>query len=171
MINKIVLSVFALYLLIFCNFTKELIGCKLNYILDTNIYYKHLIAFILLLFLIILIDEDNINKNVFYNIGLAIIIYILFIISTRIHYLLIFTILCLLLIIYILDKSAEKEKETNIDLYNTYKYYQKILIIIVIILIIIGFILYLYVKYKEYNNNFSLLTFLFGNLKCKNKKF
>jgi len=65
-ISKIIVSVFALYLLIFCNFTKELIGCKFNYILDSNIYYKHFIAFILLLFLIILIDEENINKNLFY---------------------------------------------------------------------------------------------------------
>ena len=37
-ISKIIVSVFALYLLIFCNFTKELIGCKFNYLLDTNIY-------------------------------------------------------------------------------------------------------------------------------------
>jgi hypothetical protein len=166
-IKKIVLSIFALYLLIFCNFTKELIGCKLNYILDTNIYYKHFVAFILLLFLIVLIDEENINKNVLYNIGLAIIIYILFIISNRIHYLLIFIILCLLLSIYILDKSAEKEKETNINLYNNYKYYQLILIIILLLLIFIGFIHYLYNKYYEYNSKFSFLTFIFGNLKCK----
>ncbi len=166
-ISKIIVSVFALYLLIFCNFTKELIGCKFNYLLDTNIYYKHLIAFILLLFLIILIDEENINKNLLYNIGLAIIIYILFIISTRINHLLIIIILGILLIIYILDKSAEKEKETNINLYNTYKYYQLILIIIVIILMIIGFIYYLYEKYMEYDKKFSILTFIFGTLKCK----
>jgi len=127
-ISKIIISVFAFYLIIFCNFTKELVGCKLTYLLDTNIYYKHFVAFILLLFLIILIDEDNINNNIFYNIAYAIIIYILFIISTRIYYLIIIIILVLLLLIYILDKLAIKEKEKNEELSNTYKFYQKILI-------------------------------------------
>jgi len=166
--KKIVLSILSLYLLIFCNFTKELVGCKLTYLLDTNIYFKHIIAFILLLFLIILIDEENIKKSIFVNLIFAIIIYIFFLISTRINYIFIIIILILLLCIYILDKISLKEKENNNKI--NYDYYQKIeiiLIILVTITIIIGFIKYMIEKYNEYNKNFSLLTFIFGTLKCK----
>lgn len=74
----------------------SLVGCKLNYLLDTNIYYKHLVAFILLLFLIILIDEENINNDIFYNIAYAIL-------STRVNY----------IIMFVLDKLEKKEEDNN----------------------------------------------------------
>lgn len=165
--TKIVLSVLSLYLLIFCNFTKELVGCKLTHILDTNIYCKHLIAFILLLFLIILIDEENTKNNILSNIFIAITIYILFIISTRLNIIYITIILILLLVIFVIDKISKNEKETNNERYENYKKLEIILIILTILIIIIGFTSYAITKYHEYDKNFSILTFIFGTLTCK----
>jgi len=166
-LSKIILPIFAFYLLIFCNYTKELIGCKLNYILDTNIYAKHIIAFLLLYFLVIIVDSENIENTYLYNFGITFIIYILFIITTRIPYYLIIIILILLIILYIINniKKKEIEKKNNIDKY----FYMEIsLIIIIFIFMSIGFIYYGLEKYCEYGNNFSLFTFIRGNIKCKN---
>jgi len=164
-VSKIIVSIFAFYLLIFCNFTKELVGCKLNYLLDTNIYYKHLVAFILLLFLIILIDEENLNNDIFYNIAYAVLIYLLFILSTRINYIIMLVLLIFLIIIFVLDKLEKKEQDNNKK--DNYKFSKNIFIILTIILIVVGVTHYLITKYNEYDKNFSFVTFIFGNLTCK----
>jgi hypothetical protein len=176
-ISKIIISIFIFYLLIFCNYTKELIGCKLNYYLSTNIYAKHLIAFLLLYFLIIIVDSDNIENTYLYNIGISFIVYILFIITTRIPYYLIIPILILLIILYIINKIKKKEQEKNAAIpispyekneVDKYFYMELSLILIIILLMSIGFIYYGLEKYCEYGKKFSILTFIIGNTTCKN---
>jgi len=173
-ISKIVLSIFAFYLLIFCNFTKELIGCKLNYHLSTNMYAKHIVAFILLYFLVIIVDSDNIENTYLYNLGITFIIYILFIITTRIPYYLIIIILILLIILFIInrikkkeEKKTKEESEYNKNEVNKYFYIELSIIILIFLFMIIGFIYYGIEKYCEYKNNFSIFTFIIGNTTCK----
>ena len=117
--------------------------------------------------LIILIDEENTKNNVLSNIFIAITIYILFIISTRLNIIYITIILILLLVIFVIDKISKNEKETNNERYENYKKLEIILIILTILIIIIGFTSYAITKYHEYDKNFSILTFIFGTLTCK----
>lgn len=170
-ISKVILSILAFYLLIFCNYTKELIGCKLNYILNTNIYAKHIIAFLLLYFLIIIVDSDNIENSYFYNFGITFFIYIIFIITTRIPYYLIIIILILLIILYIINKYKKKEEakqeNKNENEINKYFYMELSLIITIFIFMSIGFVYYGFEKYCEYKKSFSLLKFIIGDIKCK----
>jgi len=170
-LSKIIISIFLFYLLIFCNYTKELIGCKLNYYLSTNMYAKHLVAFLLLYFLIIVVDSDNIENTYLYNIGISFLIYILFIITTRIPYYIIILILILLIILYIINKLKKKEQDKNLETnneVNKYFYMELSLIFIIMILMSIGFIYYGLEKYCEYGKKFSILTFILGNTTCKN---
>jgi len=170
-LSKIIISIFLFYLLIFCNYTKELIGCKLNYYLSTNMYAKHLVAFLLLYFLIIVVDSDNIENTYLYNIGISFLIYILFIITTRIPYYIIIVILILLIILYIINKLKKKEQEKNLETkneVNKYFYMELSLIFIIMILMSIGFVYYGLEKYCEYGKKFSILTFILGNTTCKN---
>jgi len=170
-ISKVILSIFAFYLLIFCNYTKELIGCKLQNILDTNIYAKHIIAFLLLYFLIIIVDNDNIENTYFYNFGVCFFIHILFIITTRIPYYLIIIILILLIVLYIINKYKKKEEEKkenkNSNEINKYFYMELSLIFTIFLFMSIGFVYYGFEKYCEYDKKFSILTFVIGNIKCK----
>ncbi len=176
-LSKIIASIFIFYLLVFCNYTKELIGCKLNYHLTTNMYAKHLIGFLLLFFLIIIADGDNIENTYLYNIGLTFIVYILFIITTRIPYYLIIPILILLIALYIINKIKRKEQEKNANLpespyekneVDKYFYMELSIIFIIGLLMSIGFIYYGFEKYCEYGKKFSILTFVIGNTTCKN---
>jgi cbb3-type cytochrome oxidase subunit 3 len=168
-ISELGVPLFALYLLIFCNFSKETLGCKLQYALDENMYFKHLMTFLLLFFLVILTDPKNADKDLLTSFGFTVLTYTIFIITTRTSFLFMIVIIVILLISYILNSIAKKKKEeNNEEEYRKYKLVQNILFIILIIVGSTGFIIYAIEKYREYKDNFSLLKFIFGNPMCKN---
>jgi len=168
-ISDISMPLFALYLLIFCNFNKETLGCRLIQLLDNNMYVKHLMTFLLLFFLVVLIDPKNSDKNLLHNFGLSIMIYILFIITSRVSLPIMIIIVILLVVIYIISNIAKKKKEENKeDEYKRYKLAQNIIFIILMTLALFGIILYGIEKSEEYKGNFSFLTFIFGNPVCRN---
>jgi hypothetical protein len=165
MINiKIAIFLFSFYLLVFCNATYEILGCKLKQALKSNIYIKHLIAFILLTFLIVLTNEDYANKNIYQIILLGILIYIWFIITTRTNIYIVIIILILLLLIYYFDIKIKYE--SNETQKERYRYIQKILFGISIIITIIGFIQYTIKTYNEKKNNFDINKYIFGVINC-----
>ena len=169
-LNKIILAIFLFYLIIFSNYTKELLGCKLKKIFKNNIYSKHLIAFILLYLLINIIDDDNNDENSeIYKFGYSFILYILFIITSRIPYYLIIIIFILLVILYNINKIKIKNKNEDTNKYlDKYIYMELFVILIILFFMAIGFIYYGLEKYCEYGKNFSISTFVIGNIKCKN---
>jgi len=119
-ITGLSVSIFAFYLLVFCNFTKELLGCRLVNFLDTNIYAKHLVAFILLFFLVILVDQKNMERDLLVNFGWSILIYLLFIITTRISFPFMIALLVLPLTIYILHQPKRKMRQNYINNYVSF---------------------------------------------------
>jgi Ca2+/Na+ antiporter len=168
-ISDVSLPLFAFYLIIFCNFTKELLGCKLMHVLDTNIYAKHLIGFVLLFFLVIMVDSKNMEKNLLSNFGYSLMIYVLFIITTRLPYYIMLLFMIILLIMYILGVIAKKKlEEQKEEEYKQLKLAQSILFIILCCIGIIGFIVYFIEKYKEYSSNFSFIKFILGDTVCRN---
>ena len=167
-ISDLSLPLFAFYLIVFCNFTKELIGCKLMDLLDKNMYAKHLIGFVLLFFLVIMVDSKNMEKNLLINFAYSVLIYILFIITTRLSYYVMLLFLVILLVIYILGTIAKKKKEENKEEdYKQLKYVQSILFIIMCLIGFIGFIFYFIEKYREYRKNFSIFKFIVGDTVCR----
>ena len=163
---KIAVFLFSFYLLIFCNFIYEIIGCKLKQTLKTNIYIKHLLAFILLIFLIILTNENYASKHPIEILIISILVYIWFIITTRTNIYVIITILILLLIIYYIEVKIKYENNDKSK--KIYKNIQYILLGITLLITIIGFIHYTMITYNEKKNNFDLKTFIFGKLTCDN---
>jgi hypothetical protein len=167
-VSDLTIPLFALYLLVFCNFTKETMGCRLSNVLDNNMYAKHFISFLLLFFLVIIIDPENSEKSILINFGLTIVIYMLYMMTTRVSFPIMIILLIITMIIYILSKLAKKKlEEKKEDEYNNLKLTQNILFIIFIILGGIGFSLYFYEKYMEYKGKFSILKFIFGNPVCR----
>jgi hypothetical protein len=167
-VSELGIPLFGLYLLIFCNFSKETLGCRLQSALNNNMYFKHIITFLALFFLIILIDPKNTDANLLHSFAYTILIYILFIITTRTSIYIMIIILILLLIIYVLNSIAKKKLEqNNQEDYKKYKLIQNILFLVIIFLGITGFIIYAYEKYLEYGDNFSIIQFIIGTPKCK----
>lgn len=168
-ISDLVLPLFAFYLIVFCNFTKELIGCRIQSTFDTNMYGKHFVGFILLFFLIIMVDPNNMEKNLFVNFGYTLLIYILFIVTTKLSFPIMVIVLLLLLVCYILSNIAKKRKQDGKDQeYQKMKTIQNVLFIIISIISVVGFLIYLLEKYREYGATFSIIKFIFGTVTCRN---
>lgn len=110
LINKkwISMPFFAFYLLVFCNFTPEIIGCRLQTILKTNMIVKYIIGFILLFFLIV--NPENADQKQFYYCYFDIWM-VLFIYKNTYYYILV--ILTMLLLTYILGVRETRMKKEN----------------------------------------------------------
>ena len=167
--SNLALPLFAFYLIVFCNFTKELVGCRLQYVLDKNIYAKHFIGILLLFFLVIMTDPNNMEKNLLANVGYTLLIYALFVLTTKISFILMIPVLLLLLVCYITATISKKKKEEKKeDEYNNLKAIEKIAFVIMCLISIVGFIIYLIEKYREYGKQFSFVKFVLGAPVCRN---
>jgi cytochrome bd-type quinol oxidase subunit 2 len=159
-------SLFTLYIIISGNFLISLLGCKIQYLFNHNMFIKHLLGFITLLFFVVLGDDEynskDPNKQLLFTLG----IYLLFIITTRIHYNTWVIFILISATIYILDiylKNDNVEKSTK----DTIQKIEKVLFILNAIVIMVGFFVYLGDKKIEYNKDFNYLTFMFGKPECK----
>jgi hypothetical protein len=164
-------SLFAFYLIVACNFIPEIYGCKLQTLLKSSMVAKHITGILLLFFLVIYVKPDNVDKELIYNIGLTMIIYLWFFITTRSPIIVVFLTVILLIIIYIYDirkNRLTEEKDKNKDEINQIELYQKILSYVLIIISVVGFIYYFGQKKMEYRHKFSIYKFLTGTTSCRN---
>jgi hypothetical protein len=169
LLTNVAVAVIGFYLIIASNFLKELIGCHLQEVLNTNMFVKHFLGFLLLTIFIILINPENADLRVFEIIGLAIFVYLWFILTTRSHYIFALLTLLLLLAVYILNSTIERYKKQNdIQSINLIKNIQLTLVVSALVLTIIGFSIYVIEKKNEYSNKFEFIKFLVGKPKCKN---
>lgn len=168
-ISNLALPIFAFYLVVFCNFTAELLGCNLLHVLRENMYAKHIIGIILLFFLVIVVNPNFADKNILKNIGITLLIYLWFIITTRSPFSIMVGILVCLISIYIINIAKDRyTNEKNEDAVNKAQLIQNILTVIAIMLSIVGFGIYLYEKKLEYKEDFSIMKFFSGTTVCKN---
>jgi hypothetical protein len=164
-------GVFVLYLIVSCNFLAKLFSCKTQLLLESNMYVKHLIGFFTLFFFIIFTQSiDTKDEYIFFKkIYAAVVLYLIFLASTKTKglylYLFIFLIgSSFILTSYIdtLDKTKFKERIKKID--NIINIFYRLSIII----LILGVISYTIEKKKEYKNNWDTFKFIFGTTSCKN---
>jgi Ca2+/Na+ antiporter len=164
-------SLFAFYLIVACNYVPEIYGCKLQTLLRTNMIAKHITGILLLFFLVIYVKPDNVDREIFYNIGLTLLIYIWFLITSRSPLIVIVFTIILLIVIYIYDirktrLSEEKDKnKKEIDDIDTI---QKILSVILVLIGVVGFIYYYGQKKMEYKDKFDIYKFIIGTTQCRN---
>ncbi len=184
--NIPIYAIFILILIISANFLAQLFPCRLQKLLSTNIYIKHLFSFLTLLFFVVLtapLDDKSLH-NIFYK---SLILYIWFILIMRTDPYIFVLLLLIIAIIYILvlkenelkaniedikeEKKDNLEKELKIynDQINFIQNINQKLLYSAIILTIIGFLLYMGEKKCEYKKDFCYLIFLFGRPSCKNK--
>ncbi len=178
-------TIFVLILIISANFLAQLFPCRLQKLLNNNIYIKHLFSFLTLLFFVVLTAplDDKSLQNIFYK---SLILYIWFILIMRTDPYIFILLLLVIAIIYILIlkenelkadlENQNKQKDNNQEKINKIneqitfiKNINQNLLYASIILTVIGFILYMGEKKCEYKKNFCYLTFIFGRPSCKNK--
>jgi hypothetical protein len=178
--NIPIYSLFILLLILSGGYIIQLIPCKLQKTLDSNVYIKHFFAFLTLIFLVTLTDPEEGKKKLNVIISKSFILYIFFIFIIKTYYKFFILIMLILGILYILELKkleiySELNQEKEINKINELKnsisnliMFQNILFGFIVIFIIIGFIIYLGEKKHQYKNKFNYFTFLFGKPNCNN---
>jgi len=169
--NTPIWNIFVLFLIIAANYLGELFPCRVQNLLESNIYLKHIIAFLTLSFFVILTDTtSNYKSNEIFSISF--ILYILFIILARNNKVFFIINLVILAILYVMklqltDYEKNVDEKSNDIFYERLLILEKVLTVIFFILLICGFLIYMGEKKIEYKNKFNFITFFFGKPSCK----
>ena len=163
-----------------------LLSCQFQRMLKENLYFKHFITYILIFGLIMMEggwELNNINNNKFnwYNgntldsLVWAFILYIVFLVSTKMHFTYNMIFFMILLFVYIINTYKNNLIEKKIIDEDNYQniyinYFIYFLIFCTIIILIIGNIQYFIYKKMEYKEKFNLIIYILGKNKCKKIK-
>ena len=170
-VPSVALPVFAFYLLVACNYVKEIFGCQLQNALDNSILAKHAVSFILLFFLVVLVNPDLADTRIPQTFLLSIGIYAWFLMTTRTPIWVTFVVLLLLLASYLASiakaryvKDDSNNAESAAKKARTLQY---VFAYTALGLSVIGFALYAIEKKREYGSKFDMMKFFSGTLKCR----
>ena len=169
-------NLFILYLVISSNFLANLFGCKVQQSFQDNMILKHFLGFLTLFFFVTLADtSDTLPSNLGHRFGIALIVYLFFILSTRVNFRFWVPLMLSLGAIYIIElfKQDEKKKDEpqrNKHQIEQFTKAQQALIGLSSLFILIGFIVYVGEKKTEYGKQFQWGDFFFGKTTCKGDK-
>jgi len=173
-INTDMKTLLILYLIISANFLAQTFGCKTQYVLNNNIYVKHIVGFLTLLYFVNSINTDKTTDEFlfFKKIFETIMVYVVFILSTRMNNKIFVLFIGLLMINFILSQYANtldtEQFAAKLQIYDTIG---KVISKLAIVFLVIGVLLYLKEKKMEYKGKFNYLIFLVGKTTCKNDPF
>jgi hypothetical protein len=163
-------SLFVFYLVVSSNFLANLFGCKVQQAFQDNMLLKHFLGFLTLYFFVTLADtSDTLPSDLGHRFGIAIVIYLCFIISTRVNFRFWVPAIVLLGAVYVLelfkqDLKKKDDKNTRIEQFTRA---QQGLVGISTILMFVGVVVYIGEKKTEYGKQFNWGTFFFGRTTCK----
>ena len=180
-------GIFLLLLAVSGNFVAETLGCKTQYALSNNMYLKNLVILFMIYFTINYSSTDV--EHPLWALQGTVIIWIFFVLFSRMRPMYTLAVIILLLITYILnnfrkyykatapppkdDKSVKmgQNKEEDNDkkqsaLDKQLFELQAVSLGSASLLILVGSMMYLRDKKREYGNKFEILKFIFGVKKC-----
>lgn len=174
-LNLPIWNVFVLFLIIASNYIGELFPCRVQDLLMNNVYLKHFISFLTLLFFVVLTDTSLKKKN-FNNIFISSIkLYLIFLLLINCNKKFFIVALVLLGLIYIIQLKKNDYNDDNEisnedeNIFEKIKLLEKTLYYLFFIVLALGFIVYMGEKKIEYKNNFNYNTFIFGKPSCRGK--
>jgi len=169
-----VYSIFIFILLISAGEILNIFPCSVIDIIENNIYMKHFIGFLTMIFFVVLVVPIP-DKKLNNILSKSALMYAIFIVISKTESQFFIPIIVLLGIIYLLILKKVEYRETIERKENVQETLKKIdtivlinnsILIIIAVLVIIGFVLYLGRKKYEYSSDFSYITFMFGKNVC-----
>jgi hypothetical protein len=159
-----------LTLTIGANFTGDLFGCGVKQQLTNNPIVKHCMAFLLLLFFIVLTNKDAFLKNATANswvtmnlLSSTLLVYLGFIAFTKCTFEISILVIAVLIFILFMDiEKNNKDDKIKADIDN-YKY---IAMTIGLGALAYGVFSYYQKQSLEHGNDFTLYKFFLGTTKC-----
>ena len=170
-------GLFLLLLAVSGNFIAETFGCQTQELLSESIMAKQIMTFFIIFFTISYSNSDTENPTT--KLIKSSIVYIFFLLFTKMNIFPTVVVLFLLMGLYISNnykkffistfnkKKSNKNLVSHQDKIKNITKIQKILIIGVTIVISMGFFNYYKEKQIEYKNSFEFRKFIFGVVKCK----
>ena len=164
--DEVIKGIFLLLMSLSGNFVAETLGCKTQKLLSENMMAKHFVI-ILMLYFAVNFTSDNPGTPL-ETFKLSLIIYVLFILFTKMSLEFTILIFILLAIVYVFGSYIDyyKKNDKDTQLINRLEYVRRIIYIVMTVLIIIGFGLYFMKQRKDHFNNWSTTKFIFGSRKC-----
>ena len=192
-------TVFILFLIISSNYIGELFPCRIQDVLMGNVIMKHFVAFLTLLFFVLIV-EPSMNmkfKELIYNSSMMYLVFLVLINNSLSFFVASIIILGVLYIIHLNkveirttlsnDTGNEEEKEGKEQegkeegkedgavikhsekMLSMFEQMSNILTYLFAGVVSLGFIIYMGEKKIEYGKTFSYLTFIFGKPSCRNE--
>lgn len=148
-----------LLLVVSGNFIGQLLPCKLQKSFTNNMYLKHVVAFLILLF-VIEIGERKYQtfSELFFN---TFIVYAIFLLAIRLTVK--FFVAFLIVIVLIYSLYIYKEKQTDDTIKLKISQITQGLYYVALFILFIGVLFSYNKKSQKHGKDFSILTFLFGS--------
>jgi len=173
-LSKSAILILSIYILISSNILLGLLSCRMRKLIVNSMVIKHCVGIFLFFVLNVITDSDVENKDIVYIIGLTLITYIWFVLTTKMPLGMSLVVIGLIITIFALktynkyyslsiENDLEKEK-----CFKTIEQLQNILAIFTFILTIIGVFMYYNEKIKKYREKFKLFDFVIGTPHCSN---
>jgi len=157
----------AIVLWLIFGFFSPLLNCDLQSLLIKNVYAKH-IGCIVCVFFLVAVFIAPVQQALWVTWSQTIALYIFFIMASKSK---LFPILLVILLLCIdqsirleINRRLAVDSQANVDSLKQWRIY---LVYAIAVLIVIGCAWYYVLKYKEYGDSFSSVTFFFGSNSCK----
>lgn len=144
------------------NYLGTLFNCKVQQILNNNMIIKHIFGFLTLFFFVSLVD-DELQISIMQKFIFSLLIYIWFVLSTKMYYSFWFIFISLFIVIYLLHNLESTLTDEKFKRYI--KILNNALIIIAIVIMIVG-IVYNIGIVKIQNKDYKFSKFIIGDSKC-----
>lgn len=157
------------YIVMIGRFFENFLSCDLQRLFDSSVEIKHFLAIISVFFLLTSIDTSMKLTDAARN---TIIVYILYILSSKSKAYTVIPMLVLLSIDQLLkvyvDTNKDAKDELTIKLSKYATYFRNALTFIILVLIFGGALFYLIRAQNEFGDKFSYRKFILGTGKCAN---
>lgn len=173
-LKTILSSVFLILLGMTGNYSDKLLGCKLQKILDTNIYAKHIMLIFIIFFTLDFAQKNNIHPMEKVKVALSIWFLILLVNKMNIELILLaaFTLAGMyvnnIYIKYYTQKDEESATTDNELLLDILRKFDLMMKYFFVIIVVCGSVHYFVKKRTEYKDTWNTLTYVLGVVKCRN---
>jgi len=177
--------IFLIYVLVTSGYISEILSCQMRNFIQKYWYARHILAIILVFAFIMFeggwdFDKSEEDKesnnwasgNTIHSLIIAIIIYLVFLISSKSKLIPNILFFSLLFILYVTNTYREykfrREDENNKDINknNNIIIFEQIIFILAIIVLVFGFIDYYFYQKRQYGDNFNHFKFILGTTSC-----